>query len=102
MYAGRIVEEGPARAVLTQPEHPYTRALAAAFPTIGDAASRMRPSGLRGDPPDPVELPSGCPFHPRCDVAVASCATDPIELRVAADGHRAACVHVIPRTTTVG
>ena len=53
-----------------QPEHPYTRALAAAFPTIGDAASRMRPSGLRGDPPDPVELPSGCPFHPRCDVAV--------------------------------
>jgi peptide/nickel transport system ATP-binding protein len=102
MYAGQIVEEGPARTVLSRPEHPYTKALAAAFPTIGDAASRMRPSGLKGDPPDPVELPSGCPFHPRCDVVLPSCATDAVELRPLADGHRAACVHVEPRRATVG
>jgi peptide/nickel transport system ATP-binding protein len=102
MYAGQIVEEGPARAVLTAPEHPYTRALAAAFPTIGDAASRMNPRGLRGDPPDPVLLPEGCSFHPRCDVALPSCSTDPIELRTARDRHRAACVHVTPDRSAVG
>jgi peptide/nickel transport system ATP-binding protein len=102
MYAGQIVEEGPARTVLAHPEHPYTKALAAAFPTIRDAASRMRPSGLQGDPPDPVELPGGCPFHPRCDVALPSCSTDPIDLRRVAHGHRAACVHVAPQRSTVG
>ena len=102
MYAGQIVEEGPARTVLAHPEHPYTKALAAAFPTIGDTASRMRPSGLRGDPPDPVDLPTGCPFHPRCDVALPSCSTDPIDLRRVADGQRAACVHVEPQRAIVG
>ena len=66
MYAGRIVEEGPSREVFAAAAHPYTRALAAAFPVIGDPAFRMNPSGLAGDPPDPRDLPSGCPFHPRC------------------------------------
>ena len=53
MYAGRIVEHGPSEEVFASPEHPYTRALAAAFPTIGDPADRHRPSGLGGDPPEP-------------------------------------------------
>ena len=75
MYAGRIVEEGPSASVFADPQHPYTAALAAAFPTIGDAASRLRPTGLAGDPPDPTELPTGCPFHPRCAVALDSCAS---------------------------
>jgi peptide/nickel transport system ATP-binding protein len=65
MYAGRIVEEGPSGQVFTDPQHPYTRALAAAFPTIGDPGSRMKPSGLGGDPPDPAALPEGCPFDRR-------------------------------------
>jgi peptide/nickel transport system ATP-binding protein len=98
MYAGRIVEEGPADALLRDPKHPYTRALAEAFPTIGDAASRFAPSGLPGDPPDPAAVPTGCPFHPRCPVAVEECATTDVHLRaVGEDGdseRKAACVLV--------
>lgn len=94
MYAGRIVEEGPSELVFSQPEHPYSRGLAAAFPTIGDPSSRMRPQGLPGDPPDPAALPGGCPFHVRCPVATATCATVDIALRPVAHDRRAACVHV--------
>jgi peptide/nickel transport system ATP-binding protein len=94
MYAGRIVEEGPSRAVLGGAAHPYTRALAAAFPVIGDPAFRMHPSGLPGDPPDPRELPSGCPFHPRCPEAEAACTEAAVRLWPAAPAQRAACIHV--------
>ncbi|MFE4372742.1 ABC transporter ATP-binding protein [Streptomyces sp. NPDC056835] len=94
MYAGRIVEEGPARTVYDAAEHPYGRALSAAFPRIGDPASRRAPRGLPGDPPDPSALPSGCTFHPRCPVALDSCASDDQELRAAGPGRRAACVRV--------
>ncbi|MFE4910546.1 ABC transporter ATP-binding protein [Streptomyces sp. NPDC056652] len=94
MYAGRIVEEGPARTVYDAAEHPYGRALSAAFPRIGDLASRRAPRGLPGDPPDPSALPSGCTFHPRCPVALDSCATDDQELRDAGQNRRAACVRV--------
>ncbi len=97
MYAGRVVEEGPSEAVFGKPAHPYTRALAAAFPIIGDHAFRMRPSGLPGDPPDPRDLPSGCPFHPRCPVAVGECVTADVELWPAGEGRRAACIHVLER-----
>ena len=99
MYAGRIVEEGPALDVFDRPRHPYTAALAAAFPRIGDASHRMRPSGLGGDPPDPREIPSGCPFHPRCAVAVAECPNLDVELLPAGDGRRAACIHVLERAS---
>ncbi len=97
MYAGRVIEEGAAAEVFDRPTHPYTAALAAAFPRIGDHTHRMRPSGLPGDPPDPRALPSGCPFHPRCAVAVAECPDLDIELRPAGEGRRAACVHVEDR-----
>ena len=80
MYAGRIVEQGPSREVFAAPAHPYTRALAGAFPVIGDPAFRMTPAGLPGDPPDPRHLPSGCPFHPRCPAAVEVCSSTPVEL----------------------
>ena len=101
MYAGRIVEEGPSRDLFADPRHPYGRALSNAFPTIGDPASRMRPSGLPGDPPDPAALPSGCPFHPRCVDAIERCSTLDVELRTVegSDGRRrAACVHVVVAT----
>jgi len=94
MYAGKIVERGPSHQVFAKPAHPYTRALAAAFPTIGDRSSRMSPSGLGGDPPDPKHLPSGCAFHPRCPVALESCSQDTVDLRPAGEGRFAACVLV--------
>jgi peptide/nickel transport system ATP-binding protein len=66
--------------------------IAAAFPTIGDDRYRHRPSGLGGDPPDPADIPSGCPFHPRCPRAFDACPTVVPELYAAGDGRRAACL----------
>ncbi|MEV0965464.1 ABC transporter ATP-binding protein [Streptomyces sp. NPDC049910] len=94
MYAGRVVEEGPARAVYDAAEHPYGRALSAAFPRVGDPASRRSPRGLPGDPPDPSALPGGCAFRPRCPVALEVCGRDDQELREAGPDRLAACVHV--------
>jgi peptide/nickel transport system ATP-binding protein len=94
MYAGRFVEEGPAHDVFAAPRHPYTEALAAAFPVIGDPRYRMAPSGLAGDPPDPRAVPSGCPFHPRCVRATEECATWEAELRSVSPDRVAACIHV--------
>jgi len=94
MYAGRIVEQGPSEPVFADPAHPYTRALAGAFPVIGDQAFRMNPAGLPGDPPHPGELPSGCPFHPRCPAAVEICPSTDVELWPAGEQRSAACVHV--------
>jgi peptide/nickel transport system ATP-binding protein len=96
MYAGRIVEEGPSADVFEHPSHPYTQALSAAFPTIGDPASRMNPTGLRGDPPDPSTIGAGCAFAPRCDHADARCFDEDIALRVVPrqPAQHAACVLV--------
>ncbi len=92
MYAGKIVEDGPAGRVFHDPRHPYTEALAAAFPEIGDMRFRGRPSGLGGDPPDPQHIPEGCPFHPRCPRAFDDCATTQPDLLPAGEGRRAACL----------
>ncbi|MFH8499724.1 ABC transporter ATP-binding protein [Streptomyces coeruleorubidus] len=97
MYAGRVVEEGPARQVYEDARHPYASALSAAFPRIGDPASRFAPRGLAGDPPDPAALPSGCTFHPRCPVALGSCPEQDPVLREAGPERRAACVLVGPQ-----
>ena len=94
MYAGRIIEEGPAVDVFHDPKHPYTAALAAAFPEIGDDRFRGKPSGLGGDPPDPQDVPSGCSFHPRCPLAFEDCSTVDPHLYDAGQGRRAACLLV--------
>jgi peptide/nickel transport system ATP-binding protein len=96
MYAGRIVEEGPSAELAHHPRHPYTQALMRAFPAIGDRASRMAPSGLGGDPPDPAALPSGCAFHPRCPIARPECAQLDVELWPSGPQSRAACIEVRP------
>ena len=96
MYAGRVVEEGPADRVFGAAQHPYSAALSAAFPQIGDPTSRRRPRGLAGDPPDPAELPVGCNFHPRCPAVRDVCPTvDPV-LWPSGESSRAACVLVLP------
>jgi peptide/nickel transport system ATP-binding protein len=102
MYAGRIVEEGPAAPVFTDPKHPYTRALAGSFPAIGDVTYRMKPSGLGGDPPDPQNIPSGCSFHPRCPLAFDECPTIDPTLYDAGPGRRAACLLVRERAAAAG
>jgi peptide/nickel transport system ATP-binding protein len=94
MYAGRIVEEGLSAPVFAKPAHPYTEALAAAFPAIGDQRFRKAPSGLGGDPPQPDSVPSGCSFHPRCPYAFDECPTVVPDLFDAGDRHRAACLLV--------
>jgi peptide/nickel transport system ATP-binding protein len=96
MYAGRVVERGPAGKVFSDPLHPYTEALSASFPRIGDPAARYAPAGLAGDPPDPADLPSGCTFHPRCAKAFADCDSVVPELR-GDDTRAAACLLLEPR-----
>jgi|HubBroStandDraft_5_1064220.scaffolds.fasta_scaffold04941_4 peptide/nickel transport system ATP-binding protein len=99
MYAGRIAETGPARAVLAAPRHPYTRILARAFPRLGDPESRMAPAGLPGEPPDLREDITGCPFAARCPEVVADCMTRAIELWPAGERRESACIKVLDGAT---
>ena len=94
MYAGRVVEEGPAAEVFTGASHPYAMALAAAFPRVGDQAARYAPAGLPGDPPDPHDLPGGCSFRPRCPRAIDACADAEPPLLQIGRGRSAACIRV--------
>jgi oligopeptide/dipeptide ABC transporter ATP-binding protein len=72
MYLGGIVETGETEALFAAPRHPYTQALLAAAPDL-DPARRHRVPAARGELPSPVDLPSGCPFHPRCPHAFDRC-----------------------------
>jgi oligopeptide/dipeptide ABC transporter ATP-binding protein len=90
MYAGRIVEEGPADRIFGAAGHPYTRGLLASVPRVDDPRPIL--PAVPGTPPDPMHLPTGCPFHPRCALAEPICAELRPELRVLVGGHRAACV----------
>lgn len=96
MYAGRVVETGSGSEVFRSPEHPYTKALAGAFPTIGDPSSRFAPSGLEGDPPNPADLPSGCAFHPRCREAFEDCKSVEPRLYQIRAGRSSACLLADP------
>ncbi|HET8526133.1 MAG TPA: ABC transporter ATP-binding protein [Actinomycetota bacterium] len=100
MYAGKIVEEGPSGLVFDKPAHPYTEALAGAFPAIGDLRFRKAPSGLGGDPPQPDAIPTGCSFHPRCPVSFDECPTTIPELYEAGERRRAACL-LLPQRARV-
>ena len=97
MYLGRIVEEGPAREIVDNPQHPYTRALLSVVPRR-DPRDRRRPQILRGETPDAVHIPAGCRFHPRCPIAIEDCKRIDPKLEPPAAGrtptHRAACIRV--------
>ena len=90
MYAGRVVESGPTAEVLARPRHPYTAGLLAALPHP-EAAEDTPLVSISGAPPSPQARPAGCAFHPRCNHAVASCATDVPDLLHVDDRRRLAC-----------
>ena len=92
MYAGRVVEVGPADQIFGDGLHPYARALSSAFPRIGDREARYAPAGLPGDPPDPRYLPPGCSFAPRCPLAVEACTTEEPPLVEHGEGRLVACI----------
>ncbi|HPU98833.1 MAG TPA: ATP-binding cassette domain-containing protein [Candidatus Hydrogenedentes bacterium] len=85
MYLGRIVEEGPAEAVLDAPRHPYTEALT--------AAARWEAASVKGEPPSPLSPPPGCPYHTRCPLARNTCAAAEPPLQTVDGDHRTACPH---------
>jgi peptide/nickel transport system ATP-binding protein len=93
MYAGKIVEQGPAHTVINEPAHPYTQLLLSATPDPFAPAALRGVDGVvvRGEPPSLIDLPSGCPFHVRCPHAFDKCRAEAPSLRPVALGHSASC-----------
>ena len=93
MYLGKVVETGPAERVYAQPQHPYTAALLAAVPRIGNGRSGTRPAWARlsGELPSPLAPPSGCRFRTRCPRATTRCAAEEPPLLANEAQHAAAC-----------
>jgi oligopeptide transport system ATP-binding protein len=95
MYLGKIVEIGPATRVFERPLHPYTRALVSAVPIPDPAREKQRQRIiLAGDPPSPINPPSGCPFHPRCLYATADCARIVPQLESFDAEQQASCIRM--------
>ncbi len=89
MYAGEIAEAGTVVDVFKHPEHPYTQGLIGAFPDI--KAKRAKMSSIEGSPPDLLNPPSGCKFHPRCQYAMDVCRNKEPEKENVGNGHIVAC-----------
>ncbi len=89
MYAGRIIESGPVKAIFDTAAHPYTKALVESIPRLGAPGGRL--TAIDGQPPDLAALPAGCAFHPRCPKVFEHCRQEaPSELS-AGDAHTARC-----------
>jgi peptide/nickel transport system ATP-binding protein len=100
MYAGRIVEQAPVAQLFANPQHPYTIGLLGAVPRLSGGRDRL--ATIAGNVPDPLHLPPGCRFAPRCPFAEPAChATDPA-LRELAPEHRAACIRAPLDETVLG
>ncbi|MES2030718.1 MAG: oligopeptide/dipeptide ABC transporter ATP-binding protein [Pseudomonadota bacterium] len=96
MYLGEVVELGPVDEIWDKPAHPYTRALLAAMPS-SDPDKRTETPPITGDPPNPIDPPSGCRFHTRCPFAEAMCGeATPKLTEITVTGHQAACYMAIP------
>ncbi len=89
MYGGKVMEQAPVGAIFGGARHPYTRALLESIP--GQEGGRRRLTEIPGGSPDPSNPPTGCPFHPRCSLADASCANAEPPVVDIADDHQAAC-----------
>jgi peptide/nickel transport system ATP-binding protein len=92
MYSGAMVEEGPTKVLLTRPSHPYTRALLGSLPTL---ASPGLPNAIPGRPPNPLALPPGCRFAPRCALANEDCHRLRPPVRDQGPEQRLACFHPV-------
>jgi len=89
MYLGRIVEQAETDELFTNPRHPYTRGLLTAVPRLVPGRESQS-TGVVGDPPSPIDLPTGCRFHPRCPIAQEPlCSTE--DPALGGNGHVAAC-----------
>jgi len=90
MYAGRIVEQGPTRAIFKNPQHPYTWSLLRSMPRI-DEQTHEKLISIKGLPPDLGKLPPGCKFHPRCRFRIDRCLTEEPPLDEVDPGQLARC-----------
>lgn len=91
MYLGEVVEQADVDTIFHNPRHPYTQALLKSIPRLGHShEGRLNP--ILGSVPDPYHRPSGCPFHPRCEQALAECQTVHPQLTDLETGHRVRCL----------
>lgn len=104
MYVGRIYELGPVDRLFNHPVHPYTKTLIAAAPVVTQEEERVKPRQMskEGEVPSPVTPPSGCAFHPRCQLADSVCAERLPELTEIEPGHFVRCHHVALSTADEG
>lgn len=93
MYLGTIVEIADKHSLFNNPQHPYTKALLSAIPTISAGTKKERIE-LKGDLPSPLNSPKGCRFHTRCPYAIEKCATQQPSFQSISEGHKVAC-HII-------
>jgi oligopeptide/dipeptide ABC transporter ATP-binding protein len=91
MYLGRVMEHNDVTEFVGAPRHPYAQALLGATPSLTIERRSGRLAGIQGLPARMTEIPPGCPFHPRCPIAVGKCATDVPAWRAFPDGGGAAC-----------
>lgn len=90
MYAGRIVERGAIEEVIRDPKHPYTQGLLRSIPHITQQRKRIKP--IPGEVPEPIDLPEGCAFYPRCEMAKEECRGSEIPVREIDGGRLVRCV----------
>jgi len=91
MYAGKIVEEGDVQTIFQNPKHPYTKGLLNSLPKLDEQREEL--GAIEGTVPNPLAMPDGCAFHPRCPLADSRCKTVKPQLAQAGKEHKVRCFH---------